>query len=80
MKGPSPLDAQLNADLAAVLAKHGLNAEDIDYCLQRFGPIIGVRLVAQVLERPLTKRQRQAVHVRLTEGQSLQAVICYLQR
>jgi hypothetical protein len=78
MASPSSLNPELVADLMAVLVRHDFDALEIDDLLRRLGPIIGVRQVSKGLGRKLTQKERQAAHVRLQNGETVEGVVRYL--
>jgi len=68
------LTPEFEADLTALMAKHGLPGEDAQHLLKRMAVIIGVRQVAAELGQPLDRKERKAAYVRIERGEAVSAV------
>ncbi|WFC42288.1 hypothetical protein [Pseudoxanthomonas sp. SE1] len=68
------LTPEFEAELTALMAKHGLTGEDAQHLLRRMAVIIGVRQVAAELGRPLDRKERKSAYVRIERGEAVSAV------
>ena len=65
------LSAEFEAELTALMAKHGLTCEDTEHLLKRMAVIVGVREVAAELGRPLGRAERKTAYVRIERGDAV---------
>lgn len=65
------LTPEFEAELTALMAKHGLTGEDAQHLLKRMAVIIGVRQVAAELGRPLDRKERKTAYVRIERGDAV---------
>lgn len=70
----SALTPEFEAELTALMAKHGLTGEDAQHLLKRMAVIVGVRQVAAEVGRPLDRKERKAAYVRIERGEAVSAV------
>ena len=63
------LSAEFEAELTALMARHGLTDEDAEHLLERMAVIIGVREVAAELGRPLKRSERKTAYVGIERGE-----------
>ena len=68
------LTPEFEAELTALMAKHGLTVEDAQHLLKRMAVIIGVRQVAEELGRSLDGKERETAYVRIERGDAVSAV------
>lgn len=68
------LTPEFEAELTALMAKHGLTGEDAQHLLKRMSVLLGVRQVSAELGRPLTRTERKRAYVRVERGESILSI------